>query len=45
LIEKIPSAKKTKAAAVIQFALWMAAIGRKFVIFGRLCDVLLDAVS
>jgi hypothetical protein len=28
---------------VIQFALWMTAIGRKFVIFGRKCDVLLDA--
>jgi hypothetical protein len=41
-IEKISLAKRTKAATAIRFAVWMAAIGRKFVIFGRKCDVLLD---
>jgi hypothetical protein len=43
LIEQIPSAKKTKAAMIVRFALWMGALGRKSVRFGRLCDVLFDA--
>jgi hypothetical protein len=35
-------AKKTNEATLIQFTFWMAVIGYKFVIFGRLCDVLPD---